>query len=465
MLHKIKTKILCTIGPSCWDENTLKLMYESGMTVARINGAFADVAELKRVEEIIRKVSPEIALVLDIKGTQVRLNKFDTPLQINVGDTIEIGSSENDPIYPITYPELYTDLKPGNVILIDDGKVKLEVISSENGKIVAKVMVGKEIKPAKAINTPGIHLSNPIITPRDIEQLNYAVSANWDFVAASFVRHKADIEEVRKHTQGSNIKILAKIEDQQGVTNIEEIVDACDGIIIARGDMAVEMPFERVPIVQKEITKVCLEKAKPVIVATQMLESMIENPNPTRAEINDVANSVLDGADCVWLSAETSTGKYPVDSVKTLQMIAGEAEKHMLPEVIYSEPDIPPVTVALARAAIDVCDSTNVDKIIVATGTGRCARVLSSYKPTQPIIALTASESLKNQLLISWGVSPLVFKTEEMDRDLGVKNIVQKVLDAGVVQPDESILVIRGTNPSNMRTNSLEVGIAKEMVS
>lgn len=458
-----KTKIVCTIGPASWEKDTLTDMVKHGMTIARINGAFADTAEMARVAKIIRSVSKEVALMIDTKGTEVRLNKFTTPLKIKKGDEVIIGSSKDDEIYPITYPELYRDLKEGHILFLDDGKIKVEVIAIKNKKIHVKVLQGEEILPGKSINTPGIPLSNDPITENDIQQIKFAIKDNWDMVAASFVRNAEDINIVRKHLGDANIQIYAKIEDQQGVNNIDEILDVADGIIIARGDLGVEIPFERIPVIQKELVTRCLLKAKPAIVATQMLESMIENPNPTRAEITDVANAIFDGCDAVWLSAESSKGKYPVESVKTLERISLETEKYVIPEILYGSPDINPITVALARGVIDICESLSIDKIVVATGTGKTARVISSFKPKQPIIAFTANDTYKRQLQGTWGVTPVVLYTTEEDRDKGIKKIASKAINDGYVKADDLILIIRGTTPITKRTNSLEVGVAKEL--
>lgn len=460
-----RTKILCTLGPSSWDKPVLQEMIENGMTIARVNGAYADIEELQRVAKLVRSISKEVALMLDIKGAQVRLNKFEESITVQPGDEIIIGSSAEDTMYPITYPELYRDLEKGHTLLIDDGRVKLEVVKIQDAKIKAKVIYGKKILPGKTISTPGIPLSNPPITKRDIEQIKFAVKDNWDYIAASFVRNKDDILQVKKHAKDSLIKVMAKIEDEQGVKNIEEIIDVSNGIIIARGDLGVEMPYEKIPALQKHITTRCLLKAKPAIVATHMLESMLENPNPTRAEINDVANAVFDGCDVVWLSAETTTGKYPVEAVKTLARISLESEKYVVPEILYGEPeDINPITVALARGVIDICESLPIDKIIVATGTGKTARVISSFKPKQPIIALTSNDIYQRQLQATWGVIPRVLFTEDVSRDKGIKKIAKKIISEGLVKKDDLILVIRGTTPITKRTNSLEVGLAKEFL-
>lgn len=459
-----KTKILCTLGPASWDEKVLKAMINDGMTIARINGAYGDIPELKRVAESVRKISDNVAMMLDIKGTEVRLNKFESAIPVKIGDEIIIGSSEKDRIYPITYPQLHRDLKPGHMLRLDDGKVTLKVKKVENKKIHTQVVEGREILPGKTINTPGIPLTNDPITKRDIEQIKFAVEDNWDFVAASFVRNADDIKQVQKYLKGTDIKVMAKIEDEQGVKNLDDILDICDGIIIARGDMGVEMPYEKVPAIQKEMVTKCLLKAKPAIVATHMLESMIENPNATRAEINDVANAIFDGADSVWLSAETSKGKYPKEAVHTLKRISLEAERHVMPEILHGNPDINPITVALAKGLIDIVESLDIDKIVVATGTGKTARIISSFKPRQPIIALTCNHTFKRQLQATWGVTPTVLDTETKDRDRGIKRIVKKVVNEKLVEPDDLVLVIRGTTPITKKTNSLEVGVAKEMM-
>ena len=458
-----KTKILCTLGPASWDKKVLSAIIHDGMTIARINGAYGNVEELKRVAKSIRAISKDVAMMLDIKGSEVRLNTFESAIPVGIGDEFIIGHSEKDTVFPVTYPDLYKDLEPGHMLRLDDGKVTLKVQKVEDKRIYTKVVQGKEILPGKTINTPGIPLKNPPITKRDIEQIKFAIKDNWDYIAASFVRNAGDIEEVRKHTGDSLIKIMAKVEDEQGTNNIDSIIDASDGIIIARGDMGVEMPYEKVPAIQKSIVTKCLLKAKPAIVATNMLESMVENPNATRAEINDVANAIFDGADCVWLSAETSKGKYPIEAVHTLKRVSIEAEKHVIPEILHGNPDINPITVALARGVIDIVESLNVDKIVVATGTGKTARIISSFKPRQPIIALTSNETYKRQLQATWGITPIVLSTEVADRDRGVKRIVKKVLEQNLVEPNDLVLVIRGTTPITKSTNSLEVGIAKDL--
>lgn len=439
-------------------------MYKAGMNIARVNGAYADISELDRVAKDIRSISKDIALVLDIKGTEVRLNKFKGAIKIKPGEEIVIGTTKKDKLYPETYPNLYKDLKKGDVIFIDDGKVKLKIAKVGYQGISCKVLEGKEILPGKTINTPTSQLNNPPITKRDVEQIKFVIKDDWDFVAASFVRRVDDINQVKKFTKNSGIKILAKVENDEGVENINEIITACDGIIVARGDLGVEIPYKKVPMIQKEIITKCLLQAKPAIVATHMLESMRENTTPTRAEISDIANAVLDGSDCVWLSAETSTGKYPVKSVTALSNISQEADGHLEPIILATKaPYIKDTTIAIAKAAIEICESLPIDKIIVDTGSGKTARVVSSYKPKQPIIAITNNDICRRQLQLTWGVQAVTGVMRFKDRDTGIRRVAAKALDSKLVKPNDFVVIIRGTTPYAGMTNSLEVGVAKEL--
>ena len=461
----MKTKIVCTIGPATWDKKILKEMIDHGMTIARFNGAYADVDEGKKFAELIRSISDNIALMFDIKGTEVRLNKFDEEIDIKPGGEVVIGSTKEDKIYPITYPDLYKDLKPGDNLRLDDGRVGLKVKQIKDRKIICEVIYGEKLFPGKTINTPGIPLNNPPITKRDIRQIEFAVKDGWDFIAVSFVRHAKDILEVKKYTKGSDIKLIAKVEDEQGVENIDEIIDVSDGVIIARGDMAVELPFENIPIIQKEIITKCLLKAKPAIVATQLLDSMKKNNFPTRAEISDVSNAVLDGTDSLWLSGETASGKYPVLSVKTLEKIAKKAEEYIVPAVLDVDLRDDPITASVAKGVLDVCEELPIKAIIVATGTGKTARVISSFRPSQPIIALTYKEIHRRQLQMTWGIIALALEDQEdKDRDRGVKKIVKKVLSEKLIQKDDMVVVVRGTNINKGYSNAIEVGIVKDMI-
>lgn len=437
-----KTKIVATIGPSTWDPEVMKSIIDTGLNVARVNGAFADIEELGRVAKLIRSFSTDVALMLDIKGHEIRLNKFDPDIKIKPGDEVIIGSSKKDKIYPITYPELYSNLKEGVTLLLDDGKVELEVKEIKNKKIYTKVINGSVIKYGKSINTPGTTLLNPPLTKKDIKQIKFCIKDGWDFVSASFIRNADDAKRVRKYLDKSHMKVIAKIEDSQGVENFDEILEEVEGIMVARGDLGIEIPFERVPELQKEFIRKCNEKGKPVITATHMLESMIESPRPTRAEISDVANAVLDGTDAIMLSGESSTGKYPVEAVETMRRIALETENDLTPSLIPGIPDAPEVTNALTKAAFEVATSLDIDSIIVVSKTGRTARLLGRFRITQPIYAFVSKDYYKRRMNLSKGVYPFTFPQTYKDRDHALNGIIKEVIKKGFVNKTDKVLVI-----------------------
>ena len=438
-----RTKIVCTIGPSTWIPENLKGIIEKGMNVARINGAFADLDELKRVAEAIRAISNDVALMLDIKGHEVRLNKFDEPIPVKEGDEVVLGQEE-DRIYTSTYLDLYKDINPGQIIIIDKGAVELVVEKIEDKKIYCRVKRGDIIKGGKGMNIPGSHLSNPPLTAKDIEQIDFVIKDNWDFVAASFIRNENDILEVRKHLGDSKIQLIAKIEDQQGVDNFESILKVSDGIMIARGDMGSEIPFERLPIIQKEIIYACNQAAKPVITATNMLESMVEAPFPTRAEITDVANAVLDGSDSLMTSAETSSGKYPIASVETMTKISKESEKHI--EATLIEPlqlEDKKINVAMANAAYEMyMELEDITKIVVFTQTGATARIISRLNIPVDTIAFVMNDTVKRQLNLTKGIKSFVINKTWVDRDQVVKGMIYFGIENNIFTKSDKILLI-----------------------
>jgi pyruvate kinase len=451
-MHTTKrTKIVCTIGPSSWDPNILRQMFESGMNIARVNGAFADVPELKRVGDMIRNISPDIALMLDIKGHEVRLNKFEEKIHIKPGDEFVLGSCSDDAVYPITYPDLYKDLTPGQPIILDKGNAQLEVLRIENNKIICKVIQGEVIESGKGMNLPGSKLHNPSLTKIDKEQIEYVVGAQWDFIAGSFIRSANDIEDIKKVTGDSEIKIIAKIEDQQGVDNINDIIAASYGIMIARGDMGTEMPFEKLPIIQKELIYKCNKAGKPVITATNMLESMIEKSMPTRAEITDVANAVLDGTDAIMTSGETSSGKYPVETIITMTKIALESEQYLVPEIIETlNLDDHKISVAMANAAFEfIAQVPEITKVIVYSKTGLFPRLISRLNLPVEIFTFVSNDTLKRQLSMTKNVTAFVFNGNFQDRDKAVKGIINFGIEGGTMTANDKILLIGNLDISN----------------
>lgn len=319
------TQIVCTIGPSSWDTEVMRKMIEAGMNFARVNGAFADTAELDKVTKLVRDVSSEVGLMMDVKGPEVRMNKFAAPLDLEIGMEIEIGNTPDSAIYPANYNDLYQKLQVGQRIVIGDGDVELKIKSIQGDKMTCEVVYGDVLKPGKAMNLPGASFATEVLTAKDLENLNHSLKLGWTHVSASFIQNAAAAKLVRTHLQG-RMKLIAKIEDQQGIDNIDEILPEVDGIMIARGGLGVELGLEKVPHAQRYLTYKAQAAGKYTIAATQMLESMTMNPRPTRAEVNDVVTAVLLGSDAVMLSAESSAGKYPVEAVQWMTKIAEEAE-------------------------------------------------------------------------------------------------------------------------------------------
>jgi pyruvate kinase len=340
--------------------------------------------------------------------------------------------------------DLYKYISAGQKMIIDKGSVELEVFKIDNGNIFCKVIRGDALESGKGVNLPGSKLNNPSITSKDKEQIKFAIEDNWDFIAGSFIRNTKDLFDIKEVTGNSPIKIIAKIEDQQGVDNIDEIIEVTDAVMIARGDMGSEIPLEKLPIIQKDIIFKCNKAAKPVIVATDMLESMIEKPMPTRAEITDVANAILDGADAIMTSGETSNGKYPVETVKIMSRIAIENEKYLIPDLLDttgSQND--KISIAITNAAfVFAMDIEDINKIIVYTKKGKTPKLLSRLDLPIEIIALVENETLVRQLNLSKNVNAFLFKKDYSDRDLAVKGIIENIVEQKIVEKSDKILLV-----------------------
>lgn len=447
-----KTKIVCTIGPSSWDPEVMKQMIEAGMNVARVNGAFADEAELDKVTKLVRDISPEVALMMDVKGPEVRMNKFAETKMIKPGDQIIIGNGPDSEIYPGNYTDLYKVLTVGQRVVIGDGDTELVIKEIVGDKMHCEVVFGEQLKPGKALNLPGATFATSSLTEKDMVNLKHSIKLGWDFVSASFVQNAESAREIKSHLEGSNMRLIAKIEDGQGVENIDEILEVVDGVMVARGGLGVELGLEKVPMIEKLLIEKCNALGKPVITATQMLESMIHTPRPTRAEVNDVAMAVLMGTDSVMLSGESSAGKYPVEAVKELSKIALEIEKHIEPKVMKTRAKSAIVTDALTKAAaemaINMIENYEVEVVLIASRSGTTARLLGRHRITQPIYAFVSDENYQRQLALSKGVNrAFVYKNSAVDRDVAIKDIVKAALDVGVVNPETKVLVI-GKSPS-----------------
>ena len=416
-----KTKIICTLGPASNNRETLKALMENGMDIARFNFSHGDHEEQKGRVDMIKELREEldmpIAMLLDTKGPEIRtrLLKDGQKVKLEAGKqfVLGIGDFEGDSTkVAITYETLYKDVKPGNRILIDDGLIELEVKAIKGTDIVCDILNGGELGEKKGVNVPYVKVNLPGITEQDKKDIIFGIEQKFDFIAASFVRSAEVIREIRKllnDNGGKDIGIIAKIENAEGVENIDSIIEASDGIMVARGDLGVEIPAEEVPYLQKLIIQKCNDNYKPVITATQMLDSMIRNPRPTRAEVGDVANAVYDGTDAVMLSGETAQGKYPVEALKMMVHIVESTEQHLdYKEMLEKagEHRMRNASSALAYATVTTARNLKAACIITPTVSGATARVVSKFKPKTEIIGISPNEDTLRRMQIYWGVRP-----------------------------------------------------------
>ena len=452
-----KTKIVATIGPASESEDILKILFTEGVNVARLNFSHGSHEEHKikidRIKKLRKEMDLPIGIMLDTKGPEIRLGEVDGEVSLEIGDKFILTSEDllgDKTIASISYKELYKDVKVGDRILIDDGLVELLVKDIDGEKIITEVENSGVISSHKGVNVPGVDIKLPALTERDIEDIRFGVKEDIDFIAASFIRSREDVLAIRKVLEEESdytTKIISKIESQKAVELIDEIIEVSDGIMVARGDLGVEIETEAVPIVQKEIIKKCNVAGKTVITATQMLDSMIRNPRPTRAETNDVANAVLDGTSAVMLSGETASGKYPVEAVETMRKIIEYTESTIDHDEILENriKDVEnSMTNSIGRSACVIARDLHANAIITATTSGNTSKAIAKFRPETPIIASTPFEKIKNQLSLVWGVRPvkvLNFKDTDNLIDASMEVAVKKgflksgdlvVLTAGV---------------------------------
>lgn len=466
-----KTKIVCTMGPAVDDENILKDLMLAGMDVARLNFSHGTHEEaLKRIERL-RKVREEldlpVAILLDTKGPEIRIKSFKNgKVELKEGDKFTLCTDDvegDETQVGITYKDITKDIHTGTRILIDDGLIELEAISIKSNKIICEVKNGGVISNSKSVNIPNVSINMPYLSQKDIDDIIFGIENDVDFIAASFVRTHQDILDVRaileKH-KGTDIEIIAKIENAEGVANIDEILRVSDGIMVARGDMGVEIALEDLPVIQKELIKKTYRAGKKVITATQMLDSMIRNPRPTRAETTDVANAIYDGTSAIMLSGETAIGKYPVESVKTMAMIAERTERDI--DYVKRSENIrmdmrTDVTNALSHATCTTAHDLNAAAIIALTYSGGTARMVSKFRPMCPIIAPTLSQKVRRKLNLSWGVIPIMSETRD-NTDALFDHAVDCAVEAGLVK-DGELVVITGGAPIGVSgtTNIMKV--------
>ena len=416
-----KTKIICTLGPSTDKDGVLRELIANGMNVARFNFSHGSHEEHKGRLDLLKSLREElgkpVAALLDTKGPEIRLKDFKNGTEmLEAGQTFTLTTRDVEgtkEICSITYKDLPQDVAPGGTIMLDDGLIKLQIQTVNDTDIVCTVLNNGKIKNKKGVNVPGVHLSMPYMSQRDKDDIIFGIEQGFDFIAASFVRTAQDVYEIRNllNEYDSNIRIIAKIENREGVNNIDSILAAADAVMVARGDLGVEIDFTELPGIQKTIIDRSFSFGKPIVTATQMLDSMIVNPRPTRAEISDVANAIYDGTSAIMLSGETAAGAYPVEALKTMSAIAERTEQegfHLRGRTMDSNPGKISVSDATAHAACLTARDVNAAAIVTVSESGTTARLLSKYRPQQPIIACVMREQVQRQLSLSWGITPLM---------------------------------------------------------
>ena len=452
-----KTKIVCTIGPACRDHDMLVSMIQAGMNVARLNfshGTHEYHAEtIKLLKEIRSEMNVPLAIMLDTKGPEIRLKDFEGgSAMLEDGQQFVLTNQErlgDKTGAQMTFDRLPQGVVPGNILLIDDGKIVMEVESTTDTDVVCRVHHGGKVSNHKGINVPNVHLDMPVLGEKDKDDLLFGLEQDIDLVAASFVRCKKDVQEMRKFLDyhgGHAIKIISKIENLEGIDNFQEILSVSDGIMVARGDMGVEIDYARLPGIQKSIIRQCYRAGKMVITATQMLDSMMMNPTPTRAEITDVANAVFDGTSAVMLSGETAAGYYPVESVKTMAAISEQAEKDL--ELLHPERveifDVKTdITNAICDAACSAARDLNAKAIITVSKSGHTARNISKFRPTQPIVCATPEIKSFHQLALSWGVYPVLARYQK-EYDTLMQHAVDCAKQIDVVETGDVAVIVAG---------------------
>lgn len=464
-----KTKIICTMGPSTDDDKVLEQLIKRGMDVARCNFSHGTHKEHKRRIDRIKRIRTEcdkpIAILLDTKGPEIRTGDFeDGTITVVTGQTFTFVQDKsilgNNEKVSITFPDLYKDIKVGTVILIDDGLIKMEVEKIDGTDIICRVKNDGKISNHKGVNVPDVHINMPYMSNQDKEDILFGIEQDVDYIAASFTRSAEDVKELRHFLDengGEDINIIAKIENSEGIINVDAIIEAADAVMVARGDMGVELPEEEVPIIQKMIVKKVYEAGKQVIIATQMLESMINNPRPTRAETTDVANAIYDGTSAIMLSGETAAGKYPIDAVATMAKIAERTEMDInYRQRFYNnnKKRRSDITEAVCHATCMTAYELEAKSILTVTKSGRSAKMISKYRPDCMITAGSTEEKVVRQLNMSWGVSPVLIKEKEDVLDLfdyAVEVAKEKrLVDAGDIVVITSGVPIGKSGTTNM---------------
>ena len=468
-----KTKIVATIGPASDSVETLEAMLDAGMTVARLNLSHGNLDEHKQRIQRIRKAADnlgtEVAIMIDTRGVEIRTGRLPAgALELVAGNAFSIYTDNrlgDENGIAVTYQRLSQEVNPGDVILLDDGAMELTVLSVAEREIRCRVILGGVLKENKGVNLPGTQLMMSTVEPQHredvIKELTFAAENEVDYIAASFIQSADEVNRMREILQEKSVKIpiIAKIENRAGIDNLEEIVAAADGVMVARGDMGVELPLADVPSMQKKIIRITVSNGKPVITATQMLASMEKNPKPTRAEASDVANAILDGSSALMLSGESAMGKYPVESVRTLSMLAVRTEAS-LREYGYLQRIIPHasnvVTEAVSHSAVRMADQLGAAAIISLTETGFTSRLVSKHRPECPILAVTSSSQVTRKLCMNWGVIPIRYHTDGTD-DEKIAFCIKISMQRGILKNGDLVVATSGSSQATGGTNLIRV--------
>lgn len=474
-----KTKIVCTIGPSSENEKTFRELVLNGLNVARLNFSHGSHEEHKKKIDVIKKVRQDLgtstAIMLDTKGPEIRTRDFENNgVELEKDQEFIITTRDilgNNTIASVTYEGFAEDVKPGDTVLIDDGLISLEVVEAINETdLKCIVKNGGTVKNKKGINVPNVDINLPALTQRDIDDIVFGIEQGIDYIAASFIRKAEDVIGIRRILEehdADNIMIISKIENRQGVENIDEIIAVSDGIMVARGDLGVEIPAEEVPLVQKELIKKCNDAGKPVITATQMLDSMMRNPRPTRAEVSDVATAIFEGSDAIMLSGETASGSYPLEAVQTMARIAEMIENSLDYDDLLKTKNVRfanGITDSISYATCRTCLDLKASAIISATSTGYTAAAVSKYRPIAPIIAATSNEQVMRKMSLYWGVYSIKIDKMNSTDDL-INKSVEKALELGYIENGDLIVITAGV-PAGISgsTNLLKVHVVSELL-
>ena len=467
-----KTKIVCTIGPKTESEEMLAKMLDAGMNVMRLNFSHGDYAEhgqrIQNLRNVMSKTGKTAAILLDTKGPEIRTMKLEggNDVSLKAGQTFTFTTDKsvigNSEMVAVTYEGFTTDLSVGNTVLVDDGLIGMEVTAIEGNKVICKVLNNGDLGENKGVNLPGVSIALPALAEKDKQDLIFGCEQGVAFVAASFIRKRSDVIEIREHLKahgGENIHIISKIENQEGLNNFDEILEASDGIMVARGDLGVEIPVEEVIFAQKMMIEKCIRARKVVITATQMLDSMIKNPRPTRAEAGDVANAILDGTDAVMLSGESAKGKYPLEEVSIMATICERTDRVMNSRLEFNNDNRKlRITEAVCRGAVETAEKLDAPLIVVATQGGKSARAVRKYFPDATILALTTNEKTAHQLVLSKGVVPQLVK-EITSTDDFYRLGKELALQSGLAHKGDVVVMVSGALVPSGTTNTASVHV------